>query len=99
MAAVACTNDMPLETVGDRCEPLASDGMWTKRGPSHDHQPAIPRVSCRHALAWAHAWTGRPRCCALIASQLSNASLRPNAANGVTGYDRASLLGSGPYRP
>ena len=39
------------------------------------------------------------RFCALIASQLSNASLRPNAANGVTGYDQASLIESGPYRP
>ena len=40
----------------------------------------------------AHAWTGRPRLCALIASQLSNAPLRPNAANGVTGYDQSTLL-------
>ena len=29
-----CANDVPLETAGDRCEPLGSDGMWTKRGPS-----------------------------------------------------------------
>jgi hypothetical protein len=32
----------------------------------------------------------------LIASHLSNAPLRANAANGVTGYDQAALLGSGP---
>ena len=25
--------DAPPETAGDRCEPLGSDGMWTKRGP------------------------------------------------------------------
>src|SRR5829696_3489109 len=25
---------LPLETAGDRCEPLGSDGVWTKRGPS-----------------------------------------------------------------
>jgi hypothetical protein len=36
---------------------------------------------------------------ALIASDLSNAPLRANAANRVTGYDKASLLGSGPCRP
>ena len=36
---------------------------------------------------------------ALIASDLSNAPLRANAANRVTGYDQASLLGSGPWRP
>ena len=29
-----CANDLPLETAGDRYEPLGSDGMWTKRGPS-----------------------------------------------------------------
>jgi hypothetical protein len=28
-----CANDLPLETAGDRCEPLSSDGVWTKRGP------------------------------------------------------------------
>jgi hypothetical protein len=27
-------DDLPLETAGDRYEPLGSDGMWTKRGPS-----------------------------------------------------------------
>ena len=31
---MAWENDVPLETVGDRCEPLGADGMWTKRGPS-----------------------------------------------------------------
>jgi hypothetical protein len=33
IASVAWENDVPLETVGDRCEPLGSGGMWTKRGP------------------------------------------------------------------
>src|SRR5215218_2347043 len=42
IAPATCANDLPLETAGDRCEPLGSDGMWTKRGPSHDHQPAGP---------------------------------------------------------
>src|SRR5215211_1591087 len=46
------------------------------------------------------AWLSRsPRLGALIASDLSNAPLRANAANRVTGYDQASLLGSGPWRP
>jgi hypothetical protein len=36
---------------------------------------------------------------ALIASHLSNPLPRANAANGVTGYDEATLLGSGPWRP
>src|SRR5215211_7250660 len=40
-------------TAGDRWEPLGSDGMWTKRGPNHEHQPAGPRCPCRHALPWA----------------------------------------------
>jgi len=34
IAPATCANDLPLETVGDRYEPLGSDGMWTKRGPS-----------------------------------------------------------------
>jgi hypothetical protein len=29
---VAWANDVPLETVGHRCEPLGSDGVWTKPG-------------------------------------------------------------------
>jgi hypothetical protein len=33
IAPATCANDLPLETAGDRCEPLGSDGMWTKRGP------------------------------------------------------------------
>jgi hypothetical protein len=33
IAPATCANDLPLETAGDRCEPLSSDGMWTKRGP------------------------------------------------------------------
>jgi len=35
---VAWENDVPLETVRDRCEPLGSDGMWTKRGPGRAAQ-------------------------------------------------------------
>jgi hypothetical protein len=34
IAPATCANDLPLETAGDRCEPLGSDGMWTKRGPT-----------------------------------------------------------------
>ena len=34
IAPATCANDLPLETAGDRYEPLDSDGMWTKRGPS-----------------------------------------------------------------
>jgi hypothetical protein len=33
IASATCANDLPLETTGDRCEPLGSAGMWTKRGP------------------------------------------------------------------
>jgi hypothetical protein len=33
IAPATCANDLPLETAGDRCEPLGSDGVWTKRGP------------------------------------------------------------------
>jgi hypothetical protein len=33
IASATCANDLPLETAGDRCEPLGSDGVWTKRGP------------------------------------------------------------------
>jgi hypothetical protein len=33
IAPATCANNLPLETAGDRCEPLGSDGMWTKRGP------------------------------------------------------------------
>jgi hypothetical protein len=36
---------------------------------------------------------------ALIAFYLSNAPLRANAAKGVTGYDQATLIWSGPGRP
>jgi integrase len=57
IAPATCANDLPLETAGDRCEPLGSDGMWTKRGPSHDHQPAGPRVSMP-ACFGRHAWAG-----------------------------------------
>ena len=34
IAPAACANDLPLETAGDRCEPLGSDGVWTKGGLS-----------------------------------------------------------------
>jgi integrase/recombinase XerC len=34
IAPAACANDLPPETAGDRCEPLGSDGVWTKRGPA-----------------------------------------------------------------
>jgi hypothetical protein len=33
IAPATCANDLPLETVRDRYEPLGSDGVWTKRGP------------------------------------------------------------------
>jgi hypothetical protein len=36
---------------------------------------------------------------ALIAFYLPNAPLRANAAKGVTGYDQATLIWSGPGRP
>ena len=42
---------------------------------------------------------GRSKVGAPIASHSSNAPLRANAANGVTGYDKSSLLRSGPCRP
>ena len=34
IAPATCANDLPLEPTGNRCEPLGSDGVWTKRGPS-----------------------------------------------------------------
>jgi hypothetical protein len=43
IAPATCANDLPLETAGDRCEPLGSDGVWTKRGPDariRSHQPS-----------------------------------------------------------
>ena len=43
MAPATWANDVPLETAGDRYEPLGPDGMWTKRGPT-------PR---RRAIRWA----------------------------------------------
>jgi hypothetical protein len=33
MASATWANDVPLETAGDRCEPLGTGGVWTKRGP------------------------------------------------------------------
>jgi hypothetical protein len=47
----------------------------------------------RHAGAW------RTKVNALIAFYLPNAPLRANAAKGVTGYDQATLIWSGPGRP
>jgi hypothetical protein len=40
MAPATWANDLPLETAGDRCKPLGSDGMWTKRGPDQTPQVA-----------------------------------------------------------
>jgi hypothetical protein len=34
IAPATWANDFPLETVGDRCEPFGSDGVWPKRGPT-----------------------------------------------------------------
>ena len=54
IAPATCANDLPLETAGDRCEPLGSDGMWTKRGPSRtlaDVQAACHRRLERLGLA------------------------------------------------
>jgi len=33
MGPATWANDVPLDTVGDHWRPLASDGMWPKRGP------------------------------------------------------------------
>jgi len=65
------------------------------------HQPAGPTArplpGCSDMDGMVGA--GDPRFGAPIASHLSNAPLRANAANGVTGYDQATLLGSGLCRP
>jgi hypothetical protein len=46
IAPTTCANDLPPETAGDRCEPLGSDGVWTKRGPGTPLAgAAAPRVS------------------------------------------------------
>jgi hypothetical protein len=74
---------------GSGCEPAAT--------PSN--LPARRRVQCRDALTGAAWLGGDPRFGAPIASHLSTAPLRANAANGVTGYDQATLLGSGPCNP
>jgi hypothetical protein len=47
----------------------------------------------RHAGAW------HTKVNALIAFYLPNAPPRANAAKGVTGYDQATLIWSGPGRP
>src|SRR5215218_10031070 len=54
MAPATWANDVPLETAGDRYEPLGSDGMWTKRGPG---TPARGAATLRLADL---AWQGRP---------------------------------------
>ena len=47
MAPATWANNVPLESAGDRCEPLDSDGMWTKRGPG------VPRSwRLRRAEGW-----------------------------------------------
>src|SRR4029450_641294 len=61
--------------------------------------PARGRVQCRMLWRGRHGWAGSSRFGVPIASHLSNAPLRANAANGVTGYDQATLLESGPCRP
>jgi hypothetical protein len=65
------------------------------------HQRAGPDGASNAGLLW-HGRPGRAgerKFGAPIASHLSNAPLRANAANGVTGYDQATLLGSGLCRP
>jgi hypothetical protein len=54
IAPATCANDLPLETAGDRCEPLGSDGVWTKRGPG---TPLAGAAARRIADL---AWQGRP---------------------------------------
>ena len=75
----------PWVSAGDR---MVVDQTWTKPRPSTRH----PEGFMPACFGRAPAWTGSSRLCALITSQLSNASLRPNAANSVTGYDQATLL-------
>jgi hypothetical protein len=56
IASVAWENDVPLETVRDRCEPLGSDGMWTKRGPG----PSLGRLPVPSG-GGRHRRSGPPR--------------------------------------
>jgi hypothetical protein len=72
---------------------------------------ASPLPSCRLIQCWGcwqrrlhrgrstRLWPESGSRGALIASDLSNAPLRANAANRVTGYDQASLLAVGPVGP
>jgi hypothetical protein len=64
-------------------------------GPNVDQATTINLPSqgspCRHALAGA-ACLDRAAISALIASRLSNRQPRANTSNGVTGYDKATLL-------
>jgi hypothetical protein len=46
-----------------------------------------------------HGWAGCPRFGALITSHLSNPLPRANAANGVTGYDQATVIPVGRVGP
>jgi len=66
------------------------DGLNLRPG----HQPAGHEGPSNAGLLWhgRHGRAGDPRFGAPIASHLSNAPLRANAAKGVTGYDQATLL-------
>src|SRR5215211_2483385 len=57
------------------------------------HQRAGPDGASNAGLLWheRHGRAGEPKFGAPIASHLSNTPLRANAANGVTGYDQATL--------
>ena len=57
--------------------------------------PALGIRWCRYLMPGA--WLTKVN--ALIAFYLPNASLRENAGRGVTGYDQATLIWSGPGRP
>src|SRR5215211_4138007 len=61
------------------------DGEGTGRTRGHNHRPAGPTASGQADPRFGAL-------IALIASQLSNRQPRANTANGVTGYDQATLL-------
>jgi hypothetical protein len=42
IAPAAWANDLPLETAGDRCEPLGTGGVWTKCGPDTARWVRLP---------------------------------------------------------
>ena len=58
-------------------------------------RPALGIRWCRYLMP--RAWLTKVN--ALVAFYLSNAPLRGNAGKGVTGYDQATLIWSGPGRP